>query len=158
MSENLRTYTSSSGANKLSSPLRSLKPRIADTKVASLSILTCGCQWARCAVQAFILICGRKRMKSESVSDRAPWGHSGLHEFTFSCHVCGMSTTHRSQSVHFKALTLVCSRLSQYKAASFASRKPLSSSPTETVSQCQSSEQDYSYLFSIFKIHFYWSI
>ena len=60
VSENLLTYTSSSGANKLSSPLRSLKPRIADTKVASLSILTCGCQWARCAVQAFILICGRK--------------------------------------------------------------------------------------------------
>ena len=88
-------------------------------------------------------------MKSESVSDRAPWGHSGLHEFTFSCHVCGMSATHRSQSVHFKALTLVCSSLSQYKAESFASRKPLSANPTEMVSQCQSSEQDYSYLFSL---------
>ena len=74
------------------------------------------------------------------------WGHSGLHEFTFSCHVCGMSATHRSQSVHFKALTLVCSRLSQYKAESFASRKPLSTNPTEMVSQCQSTEQDYSSL------------
>ena len=65
---------------------------------------------------------------------------------------------HRSQSVHFKALSLVCSRLSLYKAESFASRKPLSANPTEMVSQCQSSEQDYSYLLSISKINFSWSI
>ena len=61
---------------------------------------------------------------------------------------------HTGHSLHFKALTLVCSRLSQYTVESFASRKPLSANPTEMVSQCQSSEQDYSYLLSIFKLIF----
>ena len=103
-------------------------------------------------------------MKSESVSDRAPWGRSGLHGVTQGSMSSPFHATfvacpaHRSQSVHLKTLTLVCSRLSLYKAESFASRKPLSANPTEMVSQCQSSEQDYSYLLSISKINFSWSI
>ena len=104
------------------------------------------------------------KVKSESVSDRAPWGHSGLHGVTQGSMSSPFHATfvacpaHRSQSVHFKALTLVCSRLSQYKAESFASRKPLIANPTKTFSQCQSSEQDYSYLLPISKINFSWSI
>ena len=92
-------------------------------------------------------------MKSESVSDRAPRAHSGLHEFTSSSHACECPP-HTGHSLHFKALNLVCSRLSQYTVESFASRKPLSANPTEMVSQCQNSEQDYSYLLSIFKLIF----
>ena len=80
-------------------------------------------------------------------------GSLRAHEFTSSSHACACPP-HTGHSLHFKALNLVCSRLSQYRVESFASRKPLSANPTEMVSQCQSSEQDYSYLLSIFKLIF----